>query len=79
MAKILTGIVISVKQKNTAVVKVVRRTAHPLYKKLITRSKKYQVDTTGFKPEIGQAVKISETRPISKRKHFKIIEENKKE
>lgn len=77
MAKILKGTIILVKQHNTAVVKVVRRTPHSLYKKLITKSKKYQVDTTGFTPEIGQAVKILEIRPLSKKKYFKILEEGK--
>lgn len=70
----LEGVVVSVKMLKTAVVKVVRRTSHPLYKKLLKRSKKYKVDTTGLEVTVGDWVRISKTRPISKEKHFKIVE-----
>lgn len=70
----LEGVVVSVKMLKTAVVEVARKTAHPLYKKLLKRSKKYKVDTTGFEVAVGDRVRISKTRPISKEKHFKIIE-----
>lgn len=72
MAKILQGKVISNKMKNTAVVEVSSRTPHPLYKKLLKRSKTYKVDTRDQKVEVGQTIKIIETRPISKYKHFAI-------
>jgi len=72
--KILEGIVISVGTGNTAVVEVYSKTPHPLYKKLIKRSKKYKVDFAGFEPDVGQKVKIAETRPISRHKYFKISE-----
>ena len=77
MAKILTGKVVSVKMQNTVVVEVVRRTPHPLYKKLMLRSKKHQADANGRTVSVGDTVKIVETKPISKNKHFKLMEEKK--
>ena len=71
--KIFEGIVISIGMNKTAIVEVSRRTPHPLYKKLIKRSKKYKADSAGFTPVIGNLVKIIETRPISKDKYFKIL------
>jgi small subunit ribosomal protein S17 len=79
MAKILVGKVISVKMQNTAVVEVTRRVPHKLYKKLLKRSEHFKVDTKETPVELGMTVKIVETKPISKDKHFKIHEiENKK-
>jgi small subunit ribosomal protein S17 len=80
MAKILTGKIISTKMQDTAVVEVVRRVPHPLYKKLLKHSKNFKVDTKGQTVAVGNRVKIVETRPISKDKHFKIqevLKENK--
>jgi len=74
MQKIFEGTIISLKMNNTAVVEVVRRKPHPLYKKLLKRNKKYKVDTAGQTFAKGDRVKIIETRPISKEKNFKIIE-----
>ena len=74
MAKTLTGKVVSVKMNNTVVVEVTRRTPHPLYKKLIRKSKKYKVDPGEFKVELGNTVIIAETKPVSKEKYFKVIE-----
>lgn len=72
--KQLEGIIISTKMNNTVVVETTRRVAHPLYRKLLKRSKKFKVDSTGFTPQVGEHVKIVETAPISKDKHFKIAE-----
>lgn len=77
MAKILTGKVVSTKMQNTVVVEVFRKTPHPLYKKLILRSKKHQADTAGKTVSVGDTVKIIETKPISKNKHFKLMEDKK--
>lgn len=59
--------------KETAVVEVTRIRPHPLYRKLLKRSKKYKVDTVGKEVALGQTVKIVETKPLSKEKHFKIL------
>ena len=77
MAKILTGKIVSSKMLNTVVVEVFRRKAHPLYKKLVLRSKKYKVDTNGKTITVGDTVRIVETKPISKDKHFRLWEEKK--
>lgn len=70
--KIFEGIVVSVGMKNTAVVEVFRKTPHPLYRKLIKKSKKIKADTSSFEPVVGNIVRITETRPMSKDKYFKI-------
>ncbi|GIW62460.1 MAG: hypothetical protein KatS3mg090_0286 [Patescibacteria group bacterium] len=74
MAKILTGQVVSNKMVKTVVVKVVQKFSHPKYKKTVFKSKKYKADTNGFQLEEGDSVVIQETRPISKNKHFKVIQ-----
>jgi ribosomal protein uS17 len=76
MAKILRGKITSNKMQSTAVVEVIRMVPHPLYKKLLKRSKKYKVETNGQKVEIGTTVRIIETRPMGKGKHFKLLQEN---
>jgi small subunit ribosomal protein S17 len=73
MAKTLKGTVVSVKMHNTAVVEVSWKAPHPIYKKLLKRSKKHKVDTTGYEVKLGDVVKIVETKPISKDKHFKLV------
>lgn len=65
------GKVISDKMEKSAVVLVEHMWQHPLYKKRIRRSKKYLVHNDKDAKK-GDKVLIQETRPISKRKHFKI-------
>ena len=77
--RILTGKVTSVKMQDTILVEVTRRVPHPLYKKLLKKSKQFKVDTKGQeKVEVGETVKIVETKPISKTKYFKVLEVVKK-
>lgn len=78
LMKTFNGIVISQKMDKTAIVEVTRRTPHPLYKKLIKRSKRYLVDIEGKEVTIGAAITIAETRPMAKNKHFRVIVENNK-
>ena len=73
MAKILTGKVIATKMQDTAIVGVSRRVPHPLYKKLIKKDQNFKVYTKGQKISVGDQVRIVETKPISKDKHFKIL------
>lgn len=74
MAKVLTGKVISVKMQKSAVVEVSRREPHPLYKKLLKKGKHFNVDTAGKNVEVGNEVRIIETKPVSKTKYFAIKE-----
>ena len=76
--KVLTGKVVSTKMQDTVVVEVVRLLPHPLYKKLLKRSKKFKAAPNGHAVEVGQEVRMQETLPISKDKYFKIIEVVKK-
>lgn len=70
--RVLTGTVVSTKMAKTAVVLVNRQRAHPLYKKMIKRSKKYLVHIDSPVKE-GELVTIAECRPISKRKRWLVI------
>lgn len=72
--KTFEGVIVSTKMQKTAVVEVSFKKPHPRYKKLLKRRKRYKVDTGNFKIEISDKVKITKTRPISKEKHFKIVE-----
>jgi len=74
MKKIFNGIIVSVKMQKTAIVKITRKYPHPLYKKLIKRDNRVKVDVATFSPTVGDKVKIIEVKPISKTKHFKILE-----
>lgn len=74
MKKIFEGVVVGNKMAKTVVVKISSKSAHPIYKKLIKRDKKIKADTGSFSPNLGDRVKIVETKPISKDKHFKVME-----
>lgn len=72
--KILLGKVVSTKMNKTIVVEVVRQTKHPLYKKIIKKSKRYKVHCQDRDLKLGDTVKIGPVKPISKDKHFKVLE-----
>ena len=73
--RILQGIVVSDVQDKTIVVRVERRVMHPIYKKFITRSKKYAAHDETNQFHTGDAVQIEECRPISKHKSWMVIGE----
>jgi small subunit ribosomal protein S17 len=75
--KKLTATVISTKMEQSAVVMVETSWKHPLYSKLVRRSKKYLVQND-VKAKVGDKVEIQETRPLSARKHFTITKVIKK-
>lgn len=72
MAKTLTGIVSSDKADKTIVVTVVSRETHPLYGKQYSVTRKYTAHDEKNQAHKGDKVSISETRPISKTKNFKL-------
>ncbi len=72
--RILTGTVVSDKMDKTVLVRVSRRFMHPLYKKFITRSKKFTAHDADNACAVGDMVRIRECRPMSKRKNWEIIE-----
>ncbi len=73
-----TGIVVSSKMKNTVVVRVEFKKAHPKYKKLMRVSKKFYADDPESKYKEGDAVTIYETRPLSKLKRWTVTAPTKK-
>jgi small subunit ribosomal protein S17 len=71
--KVLEGTVVSDKMDKTIVVAVVEKTAHWLYKKVVTRTKKFKAHDEKNEAKIGDKVQIMETRPISKDKYFRLV------
>jgi small subunit ribosomal protein S17 len=72
--RVLQGVVVSDKQDKTVVVRVERRFTHPLFKKTVRRSKKYQAHDAENVHKVGDVVKIEEHAPISKTKRWIVIE-----
>ncbi len=68
----LTGRVVSDKMSKTITVLVERRVAHPLYGKIVTRSKKYHAHDANAECKQGDMVQIEECRPISKTKAWRV-------
>ena len=71
--RVLTGTIVSDKTDKTVVVLVERRVKHPLYGKIIKRSKKYHAHDEGNEFKAGEIVRIEETRPISKLKTWTVL------
>ncbi|BDG17142.1 30S ribosomal protein S17 [Thermus brockianus] len=71
--KVLTGVVVSDKMQKTVTVLVERQFPHPLYGKVIKRSKKYLAHDPEEQYKVGDVVEIVEARPISKRKRFRVL------
>ena len=69
-----TGVVIGNNMKKTVTVLVERPVRHPLYKKIIKRRKKFLAHDEYEKCKVGDVVKIIETRPLSKRKRWRVLE-----
>ena len=74
--RILKGKVINNKSDKTIVVLVERKYQHPLLKKIIKSKKKYHVHDEKNNFKNGDFVTIEETKPYSKNKYFKVLEEN---
>jgi small subunit ribosomal protein S17 len=74
MAKTLTGVVTSDVADKTITVTVTSRETHPIYKKQYTVTRKYAAHDESNDAHKGDTVRIIETRPISKRKSFKLDE-----
>ncbi len=72
--KVRSGRVVSDKMDKTRVVLVERTTKHPLYGKIIRRSKKYKFHDEANESRVGDVVKIMETRPLSKDKRWRLVE-----
>ena len=72
--RVLTGLIVSDKGDKTVVVNVERKVKHPLYGKIIRRSKKYHAHDEANEFKAGETVRIEEIAPISKLKTWKVLE-----
>ncbi|MCU6454977.1 30S ribosomal protein S17 [Sphingomonadaceae bacterium OTU29MARTA1] len=72
--RVLTGLIVSDKGEKTVVVNVERKVKHPLYGKIIRRSKKYHAHDEANEYKQGETVRIEETAPISKLKTWKVVD-----
>ena len=72
--RVLTGVIVSDKGEKTVVVNVERKIKHPLYGKIMRRTKKYHAHDEGNVFKLGQTVRIEECAPMSKLKTWKVID-----
>jgi|TARA_B100001971_G_scaffold74790_1_gene68951 small subunit ribosomal protein S17 len=75
--KTLKGKVISDKNEKTIIVLVERKYQHPFLKKILKNKKKYHVHDEKKMFKIGDTVQIEESKPYSKHKRFKVLEESR--
>lgn len=71
--KIRTGTVVSDKMEKTVVVEIERKQKHPVYHKIITRHTKVKVHDEKNSCRMGDFIEITETRPLSKDKHWRLV------
>ena len=72
--KTRTGLVVSDKMQKTVVVAIERRVPHPIYGKMITRTKRLKAHDEENSAKVGDTVRIVETRPLSKDKRWRVVE-----
>jgi small subunit ribosomal protein S17 len=74
--RILQGVVVSAKQDKTVVVSVERQVMHPVYKKIVKKSKKFVAHDENNQYKVGDIVSIEESKPYSKTKTWTVISQN---
>jgi small subunit ribosomal protein S17 len=72
--KVRVGLVSSDKTEKTVTVSVERQFAHPLYKKIIKKTKKFAAHDENNECRVGDKVRIVESRPLSRRKRWRVVE-----
>ena len=72
--KVRQGLVVSKSGDKSCVIEVKERKPHPVYKKMMTTSKKFHVHDENNEAGIGDTVRIMETRPLSKMKRWRLLE-----
>ncbi|NIQ03763.1 MAG: 30S ribosomal protein S17 [Nitrospinaceae bacterium] len=70
----MIGTVVSDKMDKTVVVEVERKVSHPMFKKVIRTTRKYQVHDEKNQCKPGDFIRVSETRPLSKMKRWRLVE-----
>ena len=73
--RVMRGTVVGDKADKTVIVRVDRRVMHPLYKKVVRRSKRYAAHDDGNTHKVGDIVQIRECAPISKRKRWIVLDD----
>ena len=68
------GVVVSNKMQKSIVVEIERREKHPIYGKFINKTSRFMAHDEKEECNIGDTVRIMETRPLSKRKHWRLVE-----
>ncbi|MBM3900108.1 MAG: 30S ribosomal protein S17 [Gemmatimonadetes bacterium] len=68
------GLVVSDKMDKTVVVAIERRVPHPVYGKMVTRTKRLKAHDEQNSAKVGDTVRIVETRPLSKDKRWRLLE-----
>ncbi|MBQ8464703.1 MAG: 30S ribosomal protein S17 [Alphaproteobacteria bacterium] len=74
--RILQGVVVSDKQDKTVIVSVERQVMHPVYKKIVKKSKKFAAHDENNQYKVGDIVSIEESKPYSKTKTWTVISQN---
>ena len=72
--KMRQGLVVSDKMDKTVVVAIERRVPHPVYGKMMTRTKRLKAHDEANSAKVGDTVRIVETRPLSKDKRWRLLE-----
>lgn len=72
--KVRVGIVVSDKMQKTVVVRIDRRMPHPVYGKMVTRTRKLKAHDEENSAKLGDTVRIMETKPLSKDKRWRLVE-----
>ncbi|MBL8996138.1 MAG: 30S ribosomal protein S17 [Gemmatimonadales bacterium] len=72
--KMRQGLVVSDKMDKTVVVAIERRVPHPVYGKMVTRTKRLKAHDEANSAKVGDTVRIVETRPLSKDKRWRLLE-----
>jgi small subunit ribosomal protein S17 len=72
--KTRVGLVVSDKMQKTVVVEIERRVPHPVYGKMVTRTKRVKAHDEENNAKTGDTVRIAETRPLSKDKRWRVVE-----
>lgn len=72
--KVIQGRVVSDTMNKSVVVEVETRKSHPLFRKMVKRTKRFMVHDEGNESHVGDVVKIMETRPRSKLKRWRLVE-----
>lgn len=72
--KTRTGVVTSDKMDKTVIVSIKTKVRHPLYGKMVNRTRKFKAHDENNECGVGDTVKIMETRPLSKDKRWRVVE-----